>query len=95
MLTQWEKIQIVEMTKTASWKFLKKFFQEKKRTMQDYMGTVNIDSEEWRKEFKEKQLNLESFDSLLVEIESLAKEIATQEAIDEASEEQEEFINPK
>ena len=95
MLTQWEKNQIVEMTKTASWGFLKKFFQEKKRDMQNYMENLDIDSEQWRKEFKNKKLSLDAFSSLLVEIEKLAEEVATQEAIDKSQKEQEEFINPK
>ena len=95
MLTQWEKNQIVEMTKTASWGFLKKLFLEKKKSMQDYMEDLDIDSEKWRKEFKKKKLELDAFTSLLVEIENLAKEVATQEEIDKAYEEQEELLNPK
>lgn len=93
MLNKWEVKEIINFTKTPTWNLFKKLFQEKKDWVLDYMQTLDVDNDEQRKIYKNKKLNLDSFDSLISEIENLETEKKNEEKIEEYNKWVDDYIN--
>ena len=94
MLSKEEQIAVLDFIKTSPvWKIFKKMFTEREQKLLKFIAEVDLDDENQKKFFKQKQFEIKAFKTFIAEIESLEREKQNQEYIDEYNKTLESEIN--